>query len=103
MEQEMAERDESGRFRKGISGNPKGRPPKERELRFYEITLQAVTFDDWKEIVKKAVQQAKRGDAQARKWLADYLMGPPVQRNELAGPNGGSINILWDLLTPKSE
>ena len=67
--------------------------PKERETKFYEITLTAVTFDDWKAIVTKAKDQAKRGDAVARKWLADYLMGPPVQRNEITGKDGEPLSI----------
>ena len=45
-----------------------------------EITLSAVTFKDWTDIIKKAVQQAKRGNGAARKFLADYLLGPPNQR-----------------------
>jgi hypothetical protein len=88
----MAERDENGKFAKGNPGGP-GRPKKEREERFTEITLSAVTFKDWEEIIKKAVTQAKRGDAQARKFLADYLIGPPVQRNEHTGANGGPLAV----------
>jgi len=72
-------RDSKGQFKKGTSGNPAGRPKREREMRFYEITLSACTFADWRQIVKKAVDQAKRGDAQARKWLSDYLIGVPDQ------------------------
>jgi hypothetical protein len=87
----MAERDENGRFVKGATGNPRGRMRKEREERYYEIMLSAVTFDDWKEIVKKAAQQARRGDAVARKWLADYLIGAPVQRTELTGKDGEKL------------
>jgi len=45
-----------------------------------EITLSAVTFQDWHDIIKKAVEQAKRGNANARKFLADYIIGPPNQR-----------------------
>jgi hypothetical protein len=88
----MAERDENGKFAKGNPGGP-GRPKKEREERFTEITLSAVTFKDWEEIIKKAVTQAKRGDSQARKFLADYLLGPPVQRAELTGAGGGPVRI----------
>ena len=94
----MAERDESGRFVKGHSGGP-GRPKKERELRFLEITLAACTFDDWKAVVKKAIDQAKRGDAVARKWLADYLIGSPVQRQEITGADGGAIK-LYSIVSP---
>jgi hypothetical protein len=80
----MAERDEHGRFIKGHSGNPNGRAPKEREQRYYEVLLETVPYDQWKRIIVKAAQQAEKGDHQARKWLSDYLIGAPVQRNELA-------------------
>ena len=76
-------RDEKGRFVKGSVPNPNGRPSKPRELRFYEITLSAVSDEDWTAIVYKARDQAKRGDAVARKWLADYLIGPPTQKTDL--------------------
>jgi hypothetical protein len=72
-------RNEKGQFIKGTTGNPKGRSPKQREERFYDITMSAVTYDEWKAIVMKAVDQAKRGDSTARKWLADYLIGTPIQ------------------------
>ena len=85
-------RDKNGRFVKGHSGNPSGRAPKSREQRYYEITMSACTYADWEKIVKKAADQAKRGDAQARKWLSDYLVGVPEQ------PVTGAINIQlkWD-------
>jgi hypothetical protein len=76
----MPKRDEFGRFIAGTSGNPNGRPPKAREERFLEITLNACTFKDWEDIVKKAVYQAKHGNSTARKWLSDFLIGPPQQR-----------------------
>ena len=79
----MAERDENGRFVKGTTGNPRGRLPKEREDKYYNILMTSVTFDDWKVIVRKAAEQARRGDAQARKWLADYLVGSPEQNVNL--------------------
>lgn len=89
----MTERDEHGRFVAGNSASP-GRPPKKREERFYEITLSACTYDDWAEIVKKAVAQARRGDAVARKWLSDYIIGPPTQRQELTGAGGEALTIV---------
>jgi len=92
-EEMAAIRDKNGRFKKGSVANPNGRPKKEREIRFYEITLTACTYADWREIVKKAVAQAKRGDASARKWLADYLIGPPVQRTELTGAEGAPLVV----------
>lgn len=76
-----------GKFKEGNPGGP-GRPPKEREAKFLEVTLSAVTFKDWEEIVKKAVAQAKRGDSTARKWLGDYLVGVPVQKIAPTTPDG---------------
>ena len=75
----MADRNNSGQFVKGHPGGP-GRPPKPKEEKFYKTTLSAVTLTDWREIVKKAVEQAKRGNPSARKWLSDYLIGPPQQK-----------------------
>ena len=95
-QQVTTERDENGRFVKGHSGNPNGRPSKEREERFMEITLSAVTYTDWRAIVKKAVAQAKRGDNQARKFLADYLLGPPPQKHEISGKIATDVIVDWD-------
>lgn len=88
----MAERDEKGRFVKGNKASP-GRSPREREERYYEILMTAVTFDDWQAIVKKAADQAKRGDAVARKWLSDYLVGPAQQKVDIT--TSGELVIRW--------
>jgi hypothetical protein len=80
-------------FKKGVSGNPAGRAPKAREERYSEILISAVTFEVWEQIVKKAAEQAKKGDQAARKWLSDYLVGPPVQRQEVTGKNGNVIEV----------
>jgi len=88
-----ANRTEKGQFAKGASGNPAGRPPKEREEKYHAILLSRVTFADWERIIDKAVEQAKRGDSNARKWIADYLVGPPVQRQEVTGADGGPLLI----------
>lgn len=91
----MTERDASGKFIKGNSGNPTGRAPREREERYYEIMKSSVTFDKWKRIVEKATDQAMRGDAVARKWLSDYLIGPPIQRSEVTGAEGGALEVIF--------
>jgi len=93
------ERDTNGRFVKGNKGGP-GRPKKERELRYMEITLSACSFSDWRKIIKRAVADALDGDHQARSFLANYLIGPPAQRHELMGKDGGKIKVsLDDVLT----
>ena len=89
-------RDANGRFVRGNrcaeggKGGP-GRPKREREERFLEITLAAVTFEDWRKIVKRAVLLAKTGNKDARKFLADYIIGPPVRRTEITGRDGGPV------------
>jgi hypothetical protein len=86
-------RDEKGRFIKGNGGGP-GRPSKEREVLYYDILITAVTTDRWRKIIGKAIEQAIRGDSVARKWLADYLIGAPIQKLEHAGKDGDNLKIL---------
>ncbi len=74
----MVARDSKGRFVKGASGNPQGRLPKQTETSYLQVSESVCTFDVWREITMKAVEQAKRGDARARQWLSDYLIGKPI-------------------------
>jgi hypothetical protein len=85
-------RDENGRFVKGHEPMG-GRPPRAKEEQYYRILTTAVTQADWKAIIEKAVQQAIKGDAVARKWLADYLVGAPIQRSEVSGFDGENLKI----------
>jgi hypothetical protein len=41
------------------------------------VLLDAVTLDDWREVVTHAKVLAQDGDPQARAWLSQYLMGKP--------------------------
>jgi len=91
-----AARETNGQFVKGVSGNPKGRPPKKKEEKFMEISISAVSLKDWREIIKKAADQAKRGDAQARRFLADYLLGPPQQRLDVTSGGNPFVLVNWD-------
>ena len=85
-------RDDKGRFAKGNGGGP-GRPKKEREARYYDVLVSTISIDDWRAIIKRAIQDAKRGDTAARKFIADYLIGPPIERKELTGENGGPLTV----------
>lgn len=40
--------------------------------------LDTVTLEDWQEVVNSALSAAKQGDASARAWLGQYLVGKPV-------------------------
>ena len=39
--------------------------------------LDTVTLEDWRAVVTAAMGKAKQGDAQARHWLGQYLIGKP--------------------------
>lgn len=47
------------------------------ESDYVGVLLDAVTLEDWREVVSNAKTAAKAGDPQARAWLAQYLMGRP--------------------------
>jgi len=49
-----------------------------------EDTLEGhLTNEAWAAIIERAVADAKEGDKDARKWLSDYAVGQPVQRQEV--------------------
>lgn len=50
------------------------------EADYLSTLLEVVTQEDWGEVVKGAVTAARYGDAVARNWLAQYLMGKPDAR-----------------------
>ena len=45
---------------------------------YMSTLLDTVTLDDWQEVVSSTLSAAKQGDAQARAWLAQYLVGKPA-------------------------
>jgi hypothetical protein len=68
----------AGTFAKGNKFG-RGRPPRPREVAYLRKLVDSVSLRDWREIAKKAVADAKEGDAAARSWLSLYLLGkdPP--------------------------
>src|SRR4029079_17928163 len=67
-------RDDRGRFTPGNPGGP-GRPRRTIEREYMAALGEAVALDDWREVVARAVSDAKAGDQGARNWLAKYLLG----------------------------
>ncbi len=75
-------RDNSGKFAAGNAGGP-GRPPRATERDYLVALSESCSTNDWQEIVTRAVDDAKGGDAKARSWLASYLVGEPGSRGEM--------------------
>lgn len=87
----MMTRDEKGRFKKGNPGG--GRKARAVEQAYLKIFKDTVSPDDWREIIKRAVKDAKLGDNIARKFIADYLIGAPVQKVD--AKISGDMIINW--------
>lgn len=74
----------SGAFAAGNTFG-KGRPRRAVESEYLAALGNAVTLDTWGEIVKKAVEDAKAGDAKAREWVTRYVLGTePITLMQLA-------------------
>lgn len=72
-------------FKPGQSGNPSGRPA--HQTKYLKALVRLIKQNDWRDIIMKAIEQAKRGDKSARQWLADYCLGKPVQSIDLSVPD----------------
>ncbi len=88
----MAEvwKDARGRFVKGGPGGP-GRPRRSVEESYLQTLYQVVKREDWREIIQKAVEQAKKGDDRARRWLSEYLVGKPTEYVAADVTSGGQV------------
>jgi hypothetical protein len=92
--------DEHGRFK---AGNKAGNHYVNR--RYHEIKtliLKNVTDEDVKDILKTAVEQAKQGDAEARKWLFERLIGKPKEQDALETTANQGWNILINVVDPNA-
>src|SRR5690348_8204282 len=63
-----------GSFKEGHPGMG-GRPPRTAERRYLQVLTEEVTDEDWREVVRAALADAKVGDARARLWLSKYVLG----------------------------
>lgn len=91
-------RDERGRFPKGVSGNPNGRPPKG-----YSITETIREMMDEQPEIKRALgskilESALKGDMTAIKLLWSYMDGMPKQEIDQTVKNTTEIDILRQIV-----
>ena len=62
--------------------------------------LDTVTLEDWRDVVAGALQLAKGGDAQARAWLAQYLVG----KASASAPTALTVQVnQWSGTDPLTE
>lgn len=69
-------RNEKGQFMVGHVGGP-GRPVKNAEQQYFTAVTDVVTVEDWQVITRKAVEQARNGNKDARSWLTKILIPAP--------------------------
>lgn len=76
----MADRDKSGRFIKGNRASVgAGRPRRATEERYLASLLKVVTPDEWKAVIEKLLDKAKKGDMAAIKMIMEYCVGRPTE------------------------
>ena len=63
-----------GQFRPGNPGGP-GRPRRQTEREYLQALTECVGLAEWKAVVRRALEDARKGDHRAREWLGKYLMG----------------------------
>lgn len=88
------ERNANGTFAKGNKGGP-GRPKRSREERYLARLSKRCTLKQWEKIVDTAIARAKAGDARARQWLSDYLLGKPAQEVKVEAVTDLIVNLGW--------
>ena len=77
-------RDDIGRFSTG-NNYGQGRPPRAVERDYLAVLSERLSLDDWRDIVGRAVKDARSGDARARDWLSRYVLGSePLSLTALA-------------------
>lgn len=77
-------RDDKGQFSTG-NNYGQGRPPRAVERDYLAVLSERLSLDDWREVVSRAVKDARSGDARARDWLSRYALGAePMSLTALA-------------------
>lgn len=75
-------RDEKGRFIKGKSGNPNGRPPKATEQEYLDAIFEVVPLLRFKKMIEKQAARAEKGDIRSFEVIAKYV-APYIERKDI--------------------
>lgn len=101
-------RDEAGKFVKGVSGNPAGRPKGTRnhivqlKQNLEAAVRENVTPEDIQAIISTMVAQAKAGDIQAAKIILDKTISN-AKIDEEANESAGGIKVIVENATFLAE
>jgi hypothetical protein len=93
-EASMTAKSTRGRWKKGESGNPQGKPPGSGELQ----RLRAAISEHVPEIIGKLVEGARGGDIQAARLILERVL-PPMKAIEQAQP----VNLAGETLTEQGR
>jgi hypothetical protein len=81
-----------------------GRPRRATEERYLRATITCCPLKRWRAICKKAVTLAEQGDAKARRWLSDLLVGQdPILLRHLAGEVERALAEVEDVSRSEAE
>jgi hypothetical protein len=98
-EEKDADRAPNGRFLPGHGIKSPGRPRRDEEAAWLGLLRSEVTDVRWEAIVRKAIEQALRGDPRARGWLSDYVL-PAASKVPVPDQR---IEIVYESLDDKIE
>lgn len=99
MKSRMNNRDKRGRWQKGKSANPNGRPRKPKALTELLRKMLAAQRADGRTrmeaILDKMLSMAEEGHVDAAKYICDRLEGRPAQALELTGDKEKPLRITY--------